>query len=202
VVKGILYDTPIVGYGVRNVNLLRLWKAEACESFDFKAFNVGDYYGAVDQKVASENLTKVLYPNDEPVAGKILRLEQQHFFVSCSLQDLIRMHLQRQKDLHRFHLRWAIQLNDTHPALAIAEMMRLLVDEHAMDWDEAWEITRQTFSYTNHTLLPEALETWPVALFEKVLPRHLEIIYEINRRFLEYVERRFPGDAFASSGCR
>ena len=194
VVKGFPYDTPIVGYGVRNVNLLRLWKAEACESFDFKAFNVGDYYGAVDQKVASENLTKVLYPNDEPIAGKILRLEQQHFFVSCSLQDLIRLHLQRQKDLSGFHLKWAIQLNDTHPALAIAEMMRLLVDEHSMDWDQAWEITRQTFAYTNHTLLPEALETWPVALFESILPRHLEIIYEINRRFLEYVERRFPGD--------
>src|SRR5688572_29701580 len=194
VVKGTLYDTPIVGYGVRNVNLLRLWKAEACESFDFKAFNVGDYYGAVDQKVASENLTKVLYPNDEPVAGKILRLEQQHFFVSCSLQDLIRMHLQRQKDLSGFHHRWVIQLNDTHPALAIAEMMRLLVDEHSMDWDQAWEITRQTFAYTNHTLLPEALETWPVALFESILPRHLEIVYEINRRFLDYVERRFPGD--------
>ena len=194
VVKGFPYDTPIVGYGVRNVNLLRLWKAEACESFDFKAFNVGDYYGAVDQKVASENLTKVLYPNDEPIAGKILRLEQQHFFVSCSLQDLIRLHLQRQKDLSGFHLKWAIQLNDTHPALAIAEMMRLLVDEHTMDWDQAWEITRQTFAYTNHTLLPEALETWPLALFESILPRHLEIIYEINRRFLEYVERRFPGD--------
>ena len=194
VVKGIPYDMPIVGYGVRNVNMLRLWKAEACESFDFKAFNVGDYYGAVDQKVASENLTKVLYPNDEPVAGKRLRLEQQHFFVSCSLQDLIRMHLQRQKNLDGFHRKWAIQLNDTHPALGIAEMMRLFIDEHAMDWDHAWDITRQTFAYTNHTLLPEALETWPLALFEKILPRHLEIIYEINRRFLDDVRRRYPGD--------
>jgi glycogen phosphorylase len=194
VVKGILYDTPIVGYGVRNTNLLRLWKAEACESFDFRAFNVGDYYGAVDQKIASENLTKVLYPNDEPVAGKILRLEQQHFFVSCSLQDLIRMHLQRHKDLNGFHLRWVIQLNDTHPALGIAEMMRLLVDEHSMDWEQAWEITRHTFAYTNHTLLPEALETWPVGLFESILPRHLEIVYEINRRFLDDVRARHPGD--------
>ena len=194
VVMGVPYDTPIVGYGVRNVNMLRLWKAEACESFDFGAFNVGDYYGAVDQKVASENLTKVLYPNDEPVSGKILRLEQQYFFVSCSLQDLIRLHLQRQKDLSGFHRKWVIQLNDTHPALGIAEMMRLLVDVHAMDWDQAWDITRQTFAYTNHTLLPEALETWPLALFQSVLPRHLEIIYEINRRFLAEVEARFPGD--------
>jgi starch phosphorylase len=194
VVKGIPYDTPLVGYGVRNVNMLRLWKAEACESFNFRAFNVGDYYGAVDEKVASENLTKVLYPNDEPVAGKILRLEQQHFFVSCSLQDLIRIHKQRQKNLDGFHRRWAIQLNDTHPALGVAELMRLLVDEHMMDWEQAWDITRQTFGYTNHTLLPEALETWPLALFERVLPRHLEIIYEINRRFLDEVARRYPGD--------
>ena len=194
VVKGTPYDTPLVGHGVRNVNMLRLWKAEACESFDFSAFNVGDYYRAVDEKVASENLTKVLYPNDEPVSGKILRLEQQYFFVSCSLQDLIRIYLQREKNLDGFCLKWAIQLNDTHPALGIAELMRLLVDDHLMDWDRAWEITRQTFAYTNHTLLPEALETWPLALFERVLPRHLEIIYEINRRFLEYVQRRFPGD--------
>ncbi len=194
VVKGIPYDTPLVGYGVRNVNMLRLWKAEACESFDFKAFNVGDYYGAVDEKVASENLTKVLYPNDEPVSGKILRLEQQHFFVSCSLQDLIRIHLQRQKNLDGFHRKWAIQLNDTPPALGVAELMRLLVDEHLMDWEQAWDITRQTFAYTNHTLLPEALETWPLALFERTLPRHLEIIYEINRRFLDEVARRYPGD--------
>jgi len=194
VVKGTPYDTPLVGYGVRNVNMLRLWKAEACESFNFKAFNVGDYYGAVDEKVASENLTKVLYPNDEPVAGKILRLEQQHFFVSCSLQDLIRIYQQREKNLDGFHRKWAIQLNDTHPALGVAELMRLLVDEHLMDWEKAWDITRQTFGYTNHTLLPEALETWPLALFERVLPRHLEIIYEINRRFLDEVARRYPGD--------
>ncbi|MSQ69744.1 MAG: glycogen/starch/alpha-glucan phosphorylase [Betaproteobacteria bacterium] len=194
VVKGVPYDTPLVGYGVRNVNMLRLWKAEACESFDFKAFNVGDYYGAVDEKVASENLTKVLYPNDEPVAGKILRLEQQHFFVSCSLQDLIRIHMQRQQNLDGFHRKWAIQLNDTHPALGVAELMRLLVDEHLMGWEQAWDITRQTFAYTNHTLLPEALETWPLALFERILPRHLEIIYEINCRFLAEVALRYPGD--------
>ena len=194
-VKGVPYDIPVVGYGVRNVNILRLWKAEAHESFDFNAFNIGDYYRAVDEKIASENLTKVLYPNDEPVSGKILRLEQEHFFVSCSLQDLIRIHLQRQKNLDGFHRKWAIQLNDTHPAIAIAELMRLFLDEHQMDWDPAWAITRQTFGYTNHTLLPEALETWPVGLFSKILPRHLEIIHEINRRFLDDVERRYPGDA-------
>jgi starch phosphorylase len=193
-VKGIPYDMPVTGYAVRNVNMLRLWKAEACESFDFSAFNIGDYYRAVEAKVASENLTKVLYPNDEPVAGKRLRLEQQHFFVSCSLQDLIRMHLQRQKNLEGFHRKWVIQLNDTHPALGVAEMMRLLVDEHLMDWERAWDITRQTFAYTNHTLLPEALETWPLDLFATILPRHLEIIYEINRRFLDDVARRYPGD--------
>jgi len=194
IVKGVPYDTPIVGYGARNVNMLRLWKAEAVEAFDVAAFNVGDYYGAVEEKVASENLTKVLYPNDEPAAGKILRLQQQHFFVSCSLRDLIRIHLQRQADLDGFHRKWAIQLNDTHPALAVAELMRLFVDEHGMPWERAWSIVRQTFAYTNHTLLPEALETWPVAIVSNSLPRHLEIIYEINRRFLDEVERRWPGD--------
>jgi len=193
-VKGVPYDTPVVGYDVRNVNLLRLWKAEAVESFDVAAFNVGDYYRAVDAKVTSENLTKVLYPNDEPAGGKILRLEQQYFFVSCSLQDLIRMHLQRQQTLDGFHRKWIVQLNDTHPALAVAELMRLFVDEHRMPWESAWDITRQTFAYTNHTLLPEALEAWPVALLARVLPRHLEIIYEINRRFLDEVDGRWPGD--------
>ena len=194
VVRGIAYDTPIVGYRVGNVNLLRLFKAEAAESFDFAAFNVGDYYGAVDRKVASETISKVLYPNDEPAAGKALRLSQQHFFVSCSLQDMIRIHLQASPDLTDFAERWAVQLNDTHPAIAVAELMRLLVDEHGMGWEEAWAITRRTFAYTNHTLLPEALEKWPVDLFGKTLPRHLEIVYEINRRFLDEVRESFPGD--------
>ena len=194
VVKGTPFDTPISGYRVNTCNTLRLWKAEAAESFDFQAFNVGDYYGAVDKKVASENLTKVLYPNDEPIAGKRLRLEQQYFFVSCSLQNIIDLHLEaggRLKDLHRL---WAVQLNDTHPAIAVAELMRLLVDEHTMDWDTAWQITVETCGYTNHTLLPEALETWPLPLFQRVLPRHLEIIYEINHRFLHQVRERFPED--------
>jgi starch phosphorylase len=194
VVKGTPYDTPISGYRVNTCNTLRLWKAEACESFDFQAFNVGDYYGAVEEKVASENLTKVLYPNDEQAAGKALRLEQQYFFVSCSLQNLIRIHLETGGQLKHFDRYWAIQLNDTHPSIGVAELMRLLVDENGLDWDSAWNVTRNTFGYTNHTLLPEALETWPLELFERVLPRHLEIIYEINQRFLDEVRRRFPGD--------
>jgi starch phosphorylase len=194
VVKGVAYDTPVPGYRVSTTNLLRLWKAEATESFDFEAFNVGDYYGAVDEKIISETISKVLYPNDEPEAGKRLRLAQQYFFVSCSLQDMIRLHLLRGKRLEEFHLYWAAQLNDTHPSIAVAELMRLLVDEHAMDWDQAWAATQKTCGYTNHTLLAEALEKWPLALFAKLLPRHLEIIYEINRRFLDELRSRYPGD--------
>jgi len=193
-VKGIAHDTPVSGYRVGTVGLLRLWKAEACESFDFQAFNLGDYYGAVEEKVASENLTKVLYPNDEPQGGKRLRLEQQYFFVSCSLRDMLRMLLGWGGRLEDFHELFAVQLNDTHPSIAVAELMRLLMDEHGMEWDPAWEMTRRTLAYTNHTLLPEALETWPLPLFASVLPRHLEIIYEINRRFLDEVRLRFPGD--------
>ncbi len=194
VVRGIAYDTPILGYRVNVANLLRLWKAEACESFDFSAFNVGDYYGAVEREVRSETISKVLYPNDEPSAGKKLRLAQQYFFVSCSLQDMLRIYFQREKTLDNFHNKFAIQLNDTHPSVAVAELMRLLVDEYGMDWQRAWDITRQTFCYTNHTLLPEALEKWPVSLFKSVLPRHLEIIFEINHRFLEDMRRRYPKD--------
>jgi starch phosphorylase len=195
VVKGIAYDTPVPGYKGSTTNLLRLWKAEATESFDFDAFNVGDYYGAVDQKIASETISKVLYPNDEPEAGKQLRLEQQYFFVSCSLQDMIRLHVMRRKAIQDFDSCWAAQLNDTHPSIAVAELMRLLVDEHCVGWDEAWAITQRTCGYTNHTLLSEALEKWPVSLFAQLLPRHLEIVHEINHRFLEDVRRRFPGDA-------
>ncbi len=193
-VTGIAHDTPVSGYRVGTVGLLRLWKAEACESFDFQAFNLGDYYRAVEEKVASENITKVLYPNDELLQGKRLRLEQQYFFVACSLRDMLRLHGSHRGDPDAFHGTFAVQLNDTHPSIAVAELMRLLVDEHAMAWEPAWEVTRRTFAYTNHTLLPEALETWPVALFSSVLPRHLEIIYEINRRFLDDVRLRYPGD--------
>jgi starch phosphorylase len=194
VVRGEACDTPILGYRVGNANLLRLWRAEAAESFDFQAFNVGDYWGAVEEKVRSETISKVLYPNDEPVAGQRLRLAQQYFFVSCSLQDMIRIHLQTASDVRGLDARYAAQLNDTHPAVAVPELMRLLLDVHGLGWDEAWEITRRTFAYTNHTLLPEALETWPVELFGSLLPRHLQIVYEINRHFLEEVRVRFPGD--------
>ncbi len=194
VVRGIAYDTPVPGYRVGTVNLLRLWKAVACKSFDFQAFNVGDYYRAVNEKIVSENLTKVLYPNDEAVAGRRLRLHQQYFFVSCSLQDMIRVHLMRGNPIGSFDEKYAVQLNDTHPAIAVAELMRLLVDEHGLGWEEAWRITCRSLAYTNHTLLPEALEKWPVGLFGSLLPRHLEIIYEINRRFLEQVRARYPGD--------
>jgi starch phosphorylase len=193
-VLGIPYDTPILGYRNHTANTLRLWRAEAPESFDLGIFNRGDYYGAVQQKVVSENISKVLYPNDEQVQGKELRLEQQFFFVSCSLQDMLRIMRVQKIPLERFHEKFAVQLNDTHPAVAIAELMRLLVDENGMDWDRAWPVTRQTFGYTNHTLLPEALERWPLALFGRVLPRHLEIIYEINTRFLDEVRMRFIGD--------
>lgn len=194
VVKGIAYDTPVVGYGVTAVNMLRLWRAEAVESFDFQCFNIGDYYGAVEEKVFSENLTKVLYPNDDPLQGKQLRLEQQYFLVSCALQDMFRIQRLKGEDLRDFAKIYSVQLNDTHPSLAVPELMRLLVDEYLLDWDEAWEITRNTFAYTNHTLLPEALEKWSLPLFADLLPRHLEIIYEINRRFLAEVRLRYPGD--------
>jgi starch phosphorylase len=194
VVKGIPHDTPILGHRVETVNLLRLWRAEAIESFDFDAFNVGDYYRAVEEKLLSENLTKVLYPNDEPPEGKELRLTQQYFFASCSLQDMIRIQLRSGRDLRSLHESFAVQLNDTHPSIAIPELMRLLVDEHLLGWDEAWAITRRTFAYTNHTVLPEARERWPCQLFGRLLPRHLEIVYEINRRFLDDVRMRFPGD--------
>ena len=194
VVKGIPYEIPVPGYKVDTCNTLRLWSAQACESFDFQAFNLGDYYAAVNEKVFSENITKVLYPNDESFGGKQLRLQQQYFFVSCSLQDMIRTHLFLEGKLDNFHERFAAQLNDTHPSIGVAELMRLLVDEHEMDWDQAWHITCNTFAYTNHTLLPEALEKWSLPLFRDLLPRHLEIIYEINQRFLDEVRRQFPGD--------
>jgi starch phosphorylase len=193
-VKGVAYDTPIPGYRVGTCNMLRLWKAEAIESFDFEAFNHGDYDRAVEDKVASETITKVLYPNDAAHQGKMLRLRQQIFFTSCSLQDMLRIQTLLGSTPRTFHESWAVQLNDTHPAVAIAELMRLLVDERDLGWDEAWAVTRATFAYTNHTLLPEALEKWTVDLFGSLLPRHLEIIYEINRRFLEEVRAAFPGD--------
>ena len=191
---GTAFDTPIVGYGVNTVNTLRLWKAEACESFDFDAFNIGDYYGAVDHKIRSENLTKVLYPNDEPEVGKRLRLQQQYFFVTCALQDMLKIHINTGGNVRGFHEKFAVQLNDTHPSIAVAELMRLLLDEHHLAWDEAWDITHQTFAYTNHTLLPEALETWSEMMFAEELPRHLEIIREIDARFCNELRAKYPQD--------
>jgi starch phosphorylase len=193
VVKGIPYDTPVAGYGTQTTNFLRLWSAAATEDFDLDAFQVGEYWRAVDAKIRSENLTKVLYPNDSSPAGKQLRLEQQYFFVSCALQDCIRLLLQR-GTIRDAADKFVIQLNDTHPTLAVPELMRLLMDVHHLGWDEAWAITHKCIAYTNHTLLPEALETWPLPLFARLLPRHLEIVYEINRRFLEEVRTKFPGD--------
>jgi starch phosphorylase len=193
-VRGIANDIPIAGYDTNMTNFLRLWSSEAIDSFDFQVFNKGDYYDAVREKVASETISKVLYPNDEPEAGKVLRLQQQYFFTSCSLQDMVRIHRLRGGSLHTFHETYAIQLNDTHPSIAVAELMRLLIDIHEMDWHEAWTVTQKALAYTNHTLLPEALEKWPLPLFGRLLPRHLEIIFEINRRFLDEVRAKRPGD--------
>jgi len=194
IVNGVPYDTVILGYRTNTANTLRLWRAEAPESFDVAMFNSGDYYGAVNQKIISENLSKVLYPNDEQLRGKELRLEQQYFFVCCSLQDMLRILRGQKQPVERFHEKFAVQLNDTHPAIAIAELMRLLIDEYVLPWSEAWHITCRTFAYTNHTLLPEALERWPLEVFGRVLPRHLQIILEINAHFLEEVRIRFLGD--------
>jgi starch phosphorylase len=193
-VAGVPYDTPIPGYRNSVVNRLRLWKAEAVDSFDFAAFNTGDYMGAVRSKIESETISKVLYPNDETDEGKRLRLMQQYFFTSCSLQDMIRLHLMQKPTVNDFDTKWTVQLNDTHPSIGIAELMRLLIDVYLMKWSEAWRITTATFGYTNHTLLPEALERWPLRIFADLLPRHLEIIYEINTQFLKEVKRRYPDD--------
>jgi starch phosphorylase len=194
VVRGVPHDTPILGYRTNTANTMRLWSAQAVESFDFETFNHGDYFGAVHDKVSSENISKILYPNDEGMQGKQLRLEQQFFFVSCSLQHIVKIQVNQRRPLAELHRNFAIQMNDTHPAIAVAELMRLLMDEHTMEWETAWHVTQNALSYTNHTLLPEALEQWPVSLFGALLPRHLEIIDEINRRHLEDVRKKFPGD--------
>ncbi len=194
VVRGVPHDTPILGYKTNTANTMRLWAAQAVESFDFGTFNQGDFLGAVAAKVASENISKILYPNDEGFQGKRLRLEQQFFFVSCSLQHIVKIQLGQRRPLADLHRNFAIQMNDTHPAIAVAELMRLLMDEHGMEWDAAWHVTQNALSYTNHTLMPEALEQWPQDLFGSLLPRHLEIIDEINQRHLENVRAKFPGD--------
>jgi starch phosphorylase len=193
-VMAMAFDTPVPGYGTETVNNMRLWSARATRDFDLKYFNEGNYIKAVEQKDQSETLSKVLYPDDTTQMGRELRLKQQYFFVSASLQDILRRFTLYHREIAELPNRVAIQLNDTHPAIAIPELMRVLVDFHDLEWDEAWDLTRRTFSYTNHTLMPEALETWPVRLFEQVLPRHLQIIYEINARFLADVRHRYPGE--------
>jgi glycogen phosphorylase len=191
---GIAYDRPVVGYGAHCINTLRLWAAAAPDSFDFAEFSQGDFAGAVLQNVAAESLTRVLYPDDSTEAGRALRFLQQYFMVSCSLQDIVARFRRHDANWSALPDRVAIQMNDTHPALSVAELMRILLDEAMLPWDQAWDITLRTLAYTNHTLLPEALERWPVELFEMLIPRHLEIIYEINRRFLDDVRRHYPGD--------
>ncbi len=193
-VMAMAYDTPIPGYDVDTVNNMRLWSAKATRDFDLQYFNEGNYTKAVEDKTRSENLSKVLYPNDITEMGKELRLKQQYFFVSASLQDILFRFLKQYQDLQKLPDEVAIQLNDTHPSIAIAELMRLLLDIHHFSWEQAWDITIRTFAYTNHTLLPEALEKWPVRLFERMLPRHLQIIYGINQHFLSAVMHRYPGD--------
>ena len=193
-IVGVAYDTPIAGYGNITVNTLRLWSAHATREFNLDFFQNGDYLKAVEQKNLSENISKVLYPNDSTFEGRELRLMQQYFFVSCSIQDIIRRYLIDHRTFDEFPDKAAIQLNDTHPSLAIPELMRLLIDEHAVKWDRAWEITRKTCAYTNHTLLPEALEEWPVTMVEKLLPRHLQIIRRIDTMFRKKVSLRYPGD--------
>ncbi len=194
VIRGIACDMPVPGYGSQLTIPLRLWRAEAVEEFDLSTYNVGNYLGAVLGKIKSENVTKVLYPVDEIESGKRLRLMQEYFFASCSLQDMLYIHTFKGKPPEAFNETFAVQLNDTHPAVAVAELMRLLVDVHGLAWETAWQTTRQTFAYTNHTLLSEALERWPVGMLGTILPRHLEIIYEINRRFLDIVRAMRPGD--------
>jgi glycogen phosphorylase len=193
-VMAMAYDIPIPGYANNTVNNLRLWAAKSTREFDFEYFNHGDYIKAVQDKQKTETISKVLYPNDNVVQGKELRLKQEYFFVSATLQDVIRRYRKAHNDFSTFPDKVAIQLNDTHPAIAIPELMRILVDLNGLSWDEAWKITIATFGYTNHTILPEALEKWPVSMIETLLPRHMQIIYEINQRFLNEISKKYPGD--------
>lgn len=188
------HDILIAGYGGRTVNRLRLFSAWASENFDISIFNDGDYFKAVEEKIKSETISKILYPSDSKEAGKELRLVQEYFLVACSVKDIVRAYQENHDSFDEFHKKIAIQLNDTHPALTVAELMRILIDENSLDWDNAWDITQKTLGYTNHTLLPEALETWPLSIVEKVVPRHLQIIYEINSRFIEKVKEKYGKD--------
>ena len=194
IIVGVPYDVPIAGFGGRTVNYLRLYSARPSSEFDIGIFNEGDYFKAVEQKIATETISKILYPADSFEAGRELRLVQEYFLVACSLRDIVRRHLEHDDSFDDFPDRVAIQMNDTHPSLAVAELMRILVDEHALPWEKSWDIVTRTLAYTNHTLLPEALEKWPVHLMEAVLPRHMQIICEINHRFLQKVSEVWPGD--------
>ncbi|MBV9085843.1 MAG: glycogen/starch/alpha-glucan phosphorylase, partial [Acidobacteriaceae bacterium] len=191
---GIPYDRPVVGYGGKTINTLRLWAAAAPDVFDFQEFGTGDFVGALADTLRAESLTRVLYPDDHTEQGRGLRFLQEHFLVACSLADLIRRFRRRNNDWDTLPEKVAVQMNDTHPSMAVAELMRILLDDAHLGWDKAWDLTRKTLAYTNHTLLPEALEKWPAEWFEMLLPRQLEIIYEINRRLLDDVRKRFPGD--------
>ena len=194
-IQGVPWDIPIVGYKSDTINLMRLWEAKSAEEFDLRIFNEGKFYEAIEKQTKDETISKVLYPNDSTEDGKFLRLMQQYFFVSCSIQDILRRFRTKDSTLSKLPEKISIQLNDTHPIIAIAELLRILLDEENMPWDDAWSICQNSFSYTNHTLLPEALEEWPVSIMEKLLPRHYQLICEINRRFLEGdVERKWPGD--------
>lgn len=198
-IEGMAYDTPIVGYGGKTINTLRLWSAKAIEDFSFAEFNEGDYTKAVREKVSAENISQVLYPNDTQYLGKVLRLKQQYFFVACSLADIMRRFKSISNNINELPKYAAIQMNDTHPSIAVAELMRILVDQEGLDWDKAWDITRQCMGYTNHTLMPEALEKWPVPMMQQLLPRHMQIIFEINARFIPRAAAFFPMDGNAIS---
>jgi len=210
VIQGVPHDIPIVGYDTSTVNFLRLWESKASQEFNFDVFNSGGYIDAVQEKMQGATITRVLYPNDSSENGKELRLVQQYFFVACSLQDIIRRFRRAGAPWSKFHEYAVLQLNDTHPAVAVAELMRILLDDELLSWDDAWSVCAKVFNYTNHTLLPEALEKWPLPLFERVLPRHIQIIYEINRRFLDQVAAKWPNDSgklgalsiIDESGCK
>lgn len=193
-IYGVPYDMPIVGYGGRTVNYLRLYSARASNEFDMNIFNSGDYLKAVEQKATSEVVSKVLYPSDIVEQGKELRVIQEYFLVSCAMRDIVRRYSKKYNTLERFASKVAVQLNDTHPALAVVELMRILIDENGLSWNKSWKIAESTFGYTNHTLLPEAMERWPLSVFERILPRHLELIYDINQRFLKKVSTKWPND--------
>ena len=193
-VRAVPFDMPIVGYGNGIVNTLRIWDAEAVECFQLDSFDKGDYKKAVEQENLARNIVEVLYPNDNHYAGKELRLKQQYFFISASVQEAVAKYMKKHDDIRKFHEKVTFQLNDTHPTVAVAELMRILLDEYKLEWDEAWEVTSKTCAYTNHTIMAEALEKWPIELFSRLLPRIYQIVEEINRRFVAEIQKKYSGD--------